>query len=33
MAGATLIAIPVIIIFILVQNKISKGMVAGAVKG
>lgn len=33
MAGATLIAIPVIIIFVLVQNKISKGMVAGAVKG
>ncbi|MHA3685272.1 carbohydrate ABC transporter permease [Leucobacter sp. HY1908] len=33
MAGATLIAIPVIIIFVLVQNKISSGMVAGAVKG
>lgn len=33
MAGATLIAVPVIIIFVLVQNKISKGMVAGAVKG
>lgn len=33
MAGATLIAIPVIIIFVMVQNKISKGMVAGAVKG
>ena len=33
MAGATLIAIPVIVIFMTVQNKISKGMVAGAVKG
>ncbi|MDO5049950.1 MAG: carbohydrate ABC transporter permease [Actinomycetaceae bacterium] len=33
MAGATLIAIPVIIIFVLIQNKISQGMVAGAVKG
>lgn len=33
MAGATLIAIPVIIIFMIVQNKISSGMVAGAVKG
>lgn len=33
MAGATLIAIPVIIIFVIVQNKISQGMVAGAVKG
>lgn len=33
MAGATLIAIPVIVIFIAVQNKISQGMVAGAVKG
>ncbi|MDO5729348.1 MAG: carbohydrate ABC transporter permease [Actinomycetaceae bacterium] len=33
MAGATLIAIPVIIIFVLIQNKLSQGMVAGAVKG
>lgn len=33
MAGATLIALPVIIIFVLIQNKISQGMVAGAVKG
>lgn len=33
MAGATLIAIPVIIIFVLIQNRISQGMVAGAVKG
>lgn len=33
MAGATLIAIPVIVIFLIVQNKISQGMVAGAVKG
>jgi len=33
MAGATLISIPVIIIFMIVQKKISSGMVAGAVKG
>ncbi|EEH64463.1 ABC transporter, permease protein [Gleimia coleocanis DSM 15436] len=33
MAGATLIALPVIIIFVLIQNRISQGMVAGAVKG
>lgn len=33
MAGSTAIAIPVIIIFLLVQNQMSKGMVAGAVKG
>lgn len=33
MAGATLIAIPVIIIFVFIQNKLSQGMVAGAVKG
>ncbi|WP_233120582.1 carbohydrate ABC transporter permease [Boudabousia liubingyangii] len=33
MAGATLIAVPVIVVFSLVQNKISQGMVSGAVKG
>jgi N,N'-diacetylchitobiose transport system permease protein len=33
MAAATLISVPVIIIFMAVQNKISQGMVAGAVKG
>ena len=33
MAGATLISVPVIVIFMAVQNKISQGMVAGAVKG
>lgn len=33
MAGSTAIAVPVIIIFMCVQNATSKGMVAGAVKG
>ncbi|WP_308465145.1 carbohydrate ABC transporter permease [Rathayibacter soli] len=33
MAGSTAIAIPVIIIFLIVQNQMSKGMIAGAVKG
>ncbi|WP_104088022.1 carbohydrate ABC transporter permease [Cryobacterium sp. N19] len=33
MAGSTAIAIPVIILFLIVQNQMSKGMVAGAVKG
>ncbi|SEF13279.1 carbohydrate ABC transporter membrane protein 2, CUT1 family [Arthrobacter alpinus] len=33
MAGSTLIAVPVIILFIIVQNKMSTGMTAGAVKG
>ena len=32
MAGATLIAIPVIIFFVLVQRKIAFGLIAGAVK-
>ena len=32
MAGATLIAIPVIIFFLLVQRKIAFGLTAGAVK-
>lgn len=33
MAGSTLIAVPVIILFIVVQGKMSTGMSAGAVKG
>lgn len=33
MAGSTAIAIPVIILFLCVQRAMSKGMVAGAVKG
>jgi N,N'-diacetylchitobiose transport system permease protein len=33
MAGATLIAIPVILFFLFVQNKMTAGLVAGAVKG
>jgi len=33
MAGSTLIAIPVIVFFLLVQRKISFGLTAGAVRG
>lgn len=33
MAGATLIALPVVVLFMLVQTRMSSGMVAGAVKG
>ena len=33
MAGSTLITIPVLILFIFVQNRMSTGMVSGAVKG
>ena len=33
MAGSTLVAVPVLIVFVLVQNAMTKGMVAGAVKG
>jgi N,N'-diacetylchitobiose transport system permease protein len=33
MAGATLIAVPVIVFFLLVQKRLSAGLVAGAVKG
>ncbi|WP_432542379.1 carbohydrate ABC transporter permease [Kineococcus sp. SYSU DK002] len=33
MAGSTLIAVPVLVVFVLVQNAMTKGMVAGAVKG
>jgi N,N'-diacetylchitobiose transport system permease protein len=33
MAGSTLVAIPVIIFFLLVQRKIAFGLTAGAVRG
>jgi N,N'-diacetylchitobiose transport system permease protein len=33
MAGSTLIAIPVIIFFLVVQNRMASGLTAGAVKG
>lgn len=33
MAGSTLVAIPVIIFFLIVQSRMSSGLVAGAVKG
>ena len=33
MAGATLIAVPVIVFFLLVQSRMSAGLVSGAVKG
>ena len=33
MAGSTLIAVPVIVFFLFVQNKMTSGLVAGAVKG
>lgn len=33
MAGATLITLPVIVFFLFVQNRMSAGLVAGAVKG
>ena len=33
MAGATLVAVPVIILFMIVQNRMTSGMVGGAVKG
>jgi N,N'-diacetylchitobiose transport system permease protein len=33
MAGATLIAVPVIAFFLFVQKRLSAGLVAGAVKG
>ena len=33
MAGSTLITIPVLILFVFVQNRMSTGMVSGAVKG
>ena len=33
MAGSTLIAIPVVIFFLIVQGRMTGGLVAGAVKG
>jgi N,N'-diacetylchitobiose transport system permease protein len=33
MAGATLVAVPVIALFMVVQNRMTSGMVSGAVKG
>ena len=33
MAGSTLIAIPVVIFFLLIQRKIAFGLTAGAVRG
>jgi len=33
MAGSTLIAIPVIVVFLIVQGRMATGLVAGAVKG
>ena len=33
MAGSTLVAVPVLVVFVIVQNAMTKGMVAGAVKG
>nr|WP_246131324.1 carbohydrate ABC transporter permease [Cellulomonas aerilata] len=33
MAGATMIAVPVIVFFLVVQNRMTGGLVAGAVKG
>jgi N,N'-diacetylchitobiose transport system permease protein len=33
MAGSTLIAVPVIVFFLLVQRKITFGLTAGAVRG
>jgi N,N'-diacetylchitobiose transport system permease protein len=33
MAGSTLVAIPVIIFFLIVQGRMTSGLVAGAVKG
>jgi N,N'-diacetylchitobiose transport system permease protein len=33
MAGATLIAVPVIVFFLIVQRRMTAGLTAGAVKG
>jgi N,N'-diacetylchitobiose transport system permease protein len=33
MAGATMVAVPVIVLFMIVQNRMTSGMVGGAVKG
>jgi N,N'-diacetylchitobiose transport system permease protein len=33
MAGSTMMAIPVVILFLIVQRKMAAGLTAGAVKG
>jgi N,N'-diacetylchitobiose transport system permease protein len=33
MAGSTLLAVPVVIFFLIVQRKVTAGLTAGAVKG
>ena len=33
MAGSTLITVPVMLFFVVVQRRLSSGLVAGAVKG
>jgi N,N'-diacetylchitobiose transport system permease protein len=33
MAGAVLVAVPVIIFFVIVQGRMAQGLVGGAVKG
>ena len=33
MAGSTILAVPVVIFFLLVQRKVTAGLTAGAVKG
>jgi N,N'-diacetylchitobiose transport system permease protein len=33
MAGSTLVAIPVVIFFLIVQGRMASGLVSGAVKG
>jgi N,N'-diacetylchitobiose transport system permease protein len=33
MAGSTLVALPVVVVFLIVQGRMAKGLVAGAVKG
>jgi N,N'-diacetylchitobiose transport system permease protein len=33
MAGSTLMTVPVIIFFVAVQNRMTQGLVSGAVKG
>jgi N,N'-diacetylchitobiose transport system permease protein len=33
MAGSTLVAIPVVVFFLIVQSRMTSGLVAGAVKG
>jgi N,N'-diacetylchitobiose transport system permease protein len=33
MAGATMLAVPIVVLFLLVQRKMAAGLTAGAVKG